>query len=129
MSEYDSPWKESLDIYFESFLNLCFPAVHREIDWSQGYESLDKELQKISPQGKMGLRVVDKLVRVWRTTGQEEWILVHVEVQSQPEAGFAERMFVYHYRLRDRYNNRLDDRFTTRAGKAVYRAVVSVCWL
>jgi len=104
MSEYDSPWKESLDIYFESFLGLCFPAVHREIDWVRGYESLDKELQKISPQGKMGHRVVDKLVRVWRTTGQEEWILVHVEVQSQPEAGLPERMFVYHYRLQDRYN-------------------------
>ena len=30
-----------------------------------------------------------------------------MEVQSQPEAGFVERMFVYHYRLRDRYNRKV----------------------
>ena len=30
-----------------------------------------------------------------------------MEVQSQPEAGFLERMFVYHYRLRDRYNRKV----------------------
>lgn len=30
-------------------------------------------------------------------------MLVHVEVQSQAEASFARRMYVYHYRLFDRY--------------------------
>jgi hypothetical protein len=43
-------------------------------------------------------------MRVWRINGQEEWILVHVEVQNQPDLGFPRRMFVYHYRLLDRYN-------------------------
>ena len=61
MAEFDSPWKESLDVYFESFLQLCFPAVHREMDWVRGYQSLEQELQKLSPQGETGLRVVDKL--------------------------------------------------------------------
>jgi hypothetical protein len=104
MTEYDSPWKEALDVYFEAFLGFCFPQVHRLIDWTRGYEPLDKELQKIAPTGETGRRVVDKLMRVWSSTGDEEWILVHVEVQSQPEASFPKRMFVYHYRLLDRYN-------------------------
>jgi hypothetical protein len=39
VAEFDSPWKESLDVYFESFLQLCFPLVHQEIDWSRGYLS------------------------------------------------------------------------------------------
>jgi hypothetical protein len=26
---------------------------------------------------------VDKVVKVWRKDGQEEWVLIHVEVQSQ----------------------------------------------
>lgn len=39
-SDYDSPWKEALDGYFEPFLTLLFPQVHRRIDWSRGYESL-----------------------------------------------------------------------------------------
>jgi hypothetical protein len=42
-TDYDSPWKEALDAYFEPFLALLFPEVHRPIDWSRGYESLDKE--------------------------------------------------------------------------------------
>ncbi|MFV2070285.1 MAG: hypothetical protein ACC645_25240, partial [Pirellulales bacterium] len=79
MAEFDGPWKESLDVYFESFLQLCFPAIHREIDWGRGYQPLDKELQKLSPQGETGHRIVDKLMRVWRTPGDEEWILVHIE--------------------------------------------------
>jgi hypothetical protein len=107
MSEYDSPWKESLEVYFEPFLSLCFPAVHREIDWSKGYVSRDKELQKLLAESETGKRIVDKLIQVWRKSGAEAWILIHVEVQSQPEARFAERMFVYYYRLRDRYNRRV----------------------
>jgi hypothetical protein len=75
-----------------------------EIDWKHGYQPLDKELQKLSPQAETGRRVVDKLMRVWRTSGDEEWILVHIEVQSQPAADISKRIFVYHYRLLDRYN-------------------------
>jgi len=50
---------------------------------------------------------VDKLVQVWRKGGDEAWVLVHVEVQSQEETGFAERMYVYNYRLFDRYHRRV----------------------
>jgi 1,2-phenylacetyl-CoA epoxidase catalytic subunit len=46
MSDYDSPWKEALDEFFEPFLELLFPAAHADIDWTRGYESLDKELQQ-----------------------------------------------------------------------------------
>ncbi|HEX5446890.1 MAG TPA: hypothetical protein VFW87_23945 [Pirellulales bacterium] len=51
--------------------------------------------------------MVDKLARVWRSSGKEEWVLVHVEVQSQEEKAFAKRMFVYNYRLFDRYNRKV----------------------
>ena len=78
-----------------------------EIDWKHGYQPLDKELQKLSPQAETGRRVVDKLMRVWRTSGDEEWILVHIEVQSQPAADISRRIFVYHYRLLDRYNRKV----------------------
>ncbi|HJT31270.1 MAG TPA: hypothetical protein VJ783_04420 [Pirellulales bacterium] len=68
---------------------------------------LDKELQQITPESEQGRRVADKLVKVWRTSGHDKWVLVHVEVQSQQESDFAERMFVYNYRLFDRYNRRV----------------------
>src|SRR5439155_13356893 len=46
----------------------------------------------------------DKLVKVWRNDGEEAWVLIHIEVQSQRETEFARRMYVYNYRLFDRYN-------------------------
>ncbi len=52
---------------------------------------------------ELGLRLVDKLVKIYRSSGEEAWVLIHVEVQSQPESGFAERMYVYNYRIYDRY--------------------------
>lgn len=107
MPDFDHAWKEALDAYFEPFMAFFFAAAHREIDWGRGFEMLDMELQQISPESEQGRRVVDKLVKVWRTNGQDEWVLVHIEVQSQPVREFAERMFVYNYRLFDRYNRRV----------------------
>jgi hypothetical protein len=42
-SDYVSPWKEALDLFFEAFLALLFPEVHAQIEWSRGYQALDKE--------------------------------------------------------------------------------------
>ena len=95
MADYDSPWKEALDLYFEPFLALFFHQAHADVDWSRGYEVLDKELQQVVREGELGRRLVDKLVKVWLTEGQEQWVLVHVEVQTSEEADFAKRMYVY----------------------------------
>jgi len=104
MSDYDSPWKEALDGYFEPFMALFFPDAHADIDWGRGYESLDKELQKILREAELGRREVDKLVKVWLKDGREQWVLIHVEVQAEEEADFGQRMYVYNYRIYDRYN-------------------------
>jgi hypothetical protein len=104
VTDYDSPWKEALDRYFEAFLLLLFPQVHADIDWSRGYETLDKELQQVLREAEVGRRFVDKLVKVWLKSGEEKWILIHVEVQTWREAAFAKRMYVYNYRLFDRYD-------------------------
>ena len=103
-ADYDSPWKEALDLYFEAFLALLYPTIHAQIDWSRGYESLDKEFQAIVREAETGRRYVDKLAKVWTLAGAECWVLIHVEVQTARDADFAERMYVYNYRIFDRYN-------------------------
>src|SRR5947209_18043259 len=103
-ADYDSRLKEALDRYFEAFLALLFPEVHAQIDWLRGYESLDKEFQQVVREAEVGRRYVDKLVRVWTKGGAERWVLIHVEVQTSREAEFAERLYVYNYRVFDRYN-------------------------
>ncbi len=47
-SDYDSAWKEALNVYFEPFMALCFPEAFTDIDWARGYETLDTELQEIT---------------------------------------------------------------------------------
>jgi hypothetical protein len=106
-TDYDSPWKEALDAYFEAFLELLFPQVHAQIDWSRGYEPLDKEFQQVVREAELGRRYVDKLVQVWTKDGAERWVLIHVEVQTAREADFPQRMYVYNYRIFDRYNRQV----------------------
>lgn len=103
-ADFDSPWKEVLEAYFQDFLAFFFLQIHSEIDWNQGYEFLDTELQQVVRDAELGKRFADKLVKVWRLGGEELWVLIHIEIQQSPEREFEDRMFVYNYRLRDRYD-------------------------
>ncbi|QLE46031.1 cytosolic protein (plasmid) [Nostoc sp. C052] len=102
-TEYDSPWKQILQLYFEDFMLFFFPQAHREIDWTRQPEFLDKELEQVVRDAELGKRLADKLVKIYRIGGEESWILIHLEIQSQSESDFSERMFTYNYRIYDRY--------------------------
>jgi hypothetical protein len=44
---------------------LFFPDIHADIDWSRGYESLDKEFQRITREsGRCGLKELAGLKRL-----------------------------------------------------------------
>ncbi len=101
---YDSPWKEALEYWFEPFMAFFFPQAHAEIDWEQGYEFLDTELQQIVRDADLGKRLADKLVKVTVHNGNEAWLLIHIEIQGKQEILFEQRMYIYHYRIFDRYN-------------------------
>ncbi|MDM8544062.1 DUF4351 domain-containing protein [Desulfococcaceae bacterium HSG9] len=105
--EYDSPWKEILEQYFEDFMAFFFPETHLDIDWSSEYTFLDKELEKIVRDAELGSRRVDKLARVRRINGEEAYVMAHIEIQGTYESGFAKRMYVYNYRLFDRYDTKI----------------------
>ncbi len=102
--DYDSPWKKILEAYFQEFVVFFFPTAAEGIDWSRGYAFLDKELQQVARDAELGKRLADKLVQVWRKDGEDAWVLAHVEVQGQERSNFAKRMFVYNYRIFDRYD-------------------------
>jgi hypothetical protein len=106
-TDFDTPWKDIIERYFEDFIAFFLPQAHEEIDWNQGYEFLDKELQQVVRDAELGRRLVDKLAKVYLQNGEEAWVLIHIEVQSQEETDFAERMFVYHYRIFDRYKRKV----------------------
>ena len=107
MTDYDSPWKECLEEFFEAFVEFFFPQAHADIDWPRGVEFLDTELQQILRDADQGRRIVDKLARVWRKDGHEDWVLAHVEIQGDHTDDFEERMFACHYRIFDKYQRRV----------------------
>lgn len=107
VNDYDSPWKNILDCFFQSFVEFCLPKAAAEINWSRGYVALDKELTAIARDHEIGKRVIDKLFKVWLKDGKEVWLLFHVEIQSQKEIAFSERMYIYNYRLFDRYKKNI----------------------
>ncbi|MGB0386188.1 MAG: hypothetical protein ACPGWR_15375 [Ardenticatenaceae bacterium] len=124
--QYDSPWKDVLNRYLPECLVFFFPEVAQQIDWSKGYEFLDKELEQITPQSTVTQRTVDKLVKVFLKPPQvkeskrrkvskkklvlapkEIWLLIHIEVQSQYDSGFGVRMYIYNYRIFDVYGQKV----------------------
>jgi hypothetical protein len=102
-NDYDSPWKDLLQALFRPFMAFFFPDAEADVDWARAPEFLDKELQKVTRKAETGRGYVDKLVKVWRHDGQEAWVLVHVEVQTGRDSRFPKRMYIYNYRLFDRY--------------------------
>ena len=102
---YDSPWKEAVEHYFPEFIAFYFPEAYAGIDWFKEYLFLDKELRAVVQDAELRKRFVDKLVRVTLQNGDENWIYIHIEVQGTMQTEFAERMFVYNYRLYDRYRH------------------------
>jgi hypothetical protein len=101
-SDFDGAWKYALEQYFAPFLALFFPEAHAAINWGQPITFRDNELHQIAPEDQAGKQRVDKLVQVVRHDGTPTWVLIHIEVQSQREAVFAERMFRYSARIFDR---------------------------
>jgi hypothetical protein len=64
-------------------------------------EFVDKELQAVMRDAESGRQYVDKLVKLFSRAGVEQRVLVHIEVQSQPDGGLSLRLFRYNRRLFD----------------------------
>lgn len=108
-TDYDPHWKRGITDFFRPFLELFFPHIAADVDWGRGWESLDKELLPENADDEVGRRDADLLFRVYRSNGEESWVLIHVEVQSQnlPPTVLEERVWVYTSRIRLRYQKRL----------------------
>ncbi|MBF0181049.1 MAG: cytosolic protein [Magnetococcales bacterium] len=99
--QFDVPWKEIVEGYFREFLAFFLPMAHNDIDWTRRHEFLDTELARITREAESGDRRMDKLVKVWRRTGDACWVLIHIEIQGDRKTNFARGMYVYQYRAFD----------------------------
>jgi hypothetical protein len=100
--DYDSPWKEGMELYFKELMQFFFPDIAREIAWKRGYEFLDKELQQVVRDAEIGRKHADKLVKVWSLEDEPFHVMIHIEVQSDKDREFPGRMYIYNYRIFDK---------------------------
>lgn len=105
--DQDGLWKKVIGELFEDFVLFFAPELHAQIDFGQEPDFLDKELFQEVADKKKGRRFADRLAKVRLKNGKEQWILIHIEVQSKNESDFPERMFRYFYRIYDRYQEKI----------------------
>jgi len=102
-TEYDSPWKNVLQIYFKDFISFFFPYLYSSIDWTKQIEFLDKELRQVTRDAEIGRRLADALIKVYRINGKESFLYIHIEVQNQSQSDFAQRMYIYNYKIYEQF--------------------------
>src|ERR1700761_3426666 len=103
----DILWKVILEEVFADLLRFIYPDADQVYDMERGFEFLDKELAELDPEPdeQKDSRFADKLVKVYPRRGLEGVVLLHVEVQgdTSDQNAFAERMYTYFYRIRDKH--------------------------
>jgi hypothetical protein len=92
---HDRLHKLLLETFFEPFLAAFVPGLAAELTPGSLVSVSQEVLAEALGQGD---RRADLVMR-GEVLGREAFLLVHVEVQAQPDAALGERMYRYHQRL------------------------------
>ena len=103
MQAFDSPWKYIGETYLPFMIKFYHPKAHKAIDWTKPVRCLDKELLQLTADAQTGRREADKLFEVHRKDGDTRLVHLHIEFQNQRDPELTERMFIYYYRIFDKY--------------------------
>ncbi|TDI43029.1 MAG: hypothetical protein E2P02_12040 [Acidobacteria bacterium] len=97
---HDQLFKDILKGFFREFLAMLYPEIETLLDFDT-LRFLDKELFMDLPEGSR--READVVAEIRTLEGEGELILIHVEVQADPEPDFARRMYNYNALLWTRH--------------------------
>ena len=104
--QYDRNWKQVVTELIDPFIAFFLPDLYAEIDWGFPPEFLEKELYKTQIL-KKNKRELDKLVKVKLKSGEEKWIFIHIEFQTNGAANIGMRMYEYYELIRERYGKEI----------------------
>jgi hypothetical protein len=93
MADYDSPWKEALEVYFPAFLLLLFPRTHADIDWSRGLYERGWDAETV----RQLFRIIDWLMELPLVLEAEFWreFEEYQEKQHMPYVTSVERLAMF----------------------------------
>ncbi len=97
--------KSAFEEAFPDLLRFFFVDADAIFQMDKGFEFMDKELRELFPELEKsgGSRYVDMLAKTYLKNGNEEWILIHIEIEGGDTKNFGRRMFQYYYRILDRF--------------------------
>ena len=92
----DGIWKDAVEQYLPLLLKRMMPELYQDIDFSQNFTYLDKELrdtiQVTLSEEHNAAKFIDTLVQVPLKTGKMQWVLLHIEVQGEGGDNISFRM-------------------------------------
>ncbi|MEY4902659.1 MAG: hypothetical protein RLZZ292_474 [Bacteroidota bacterium] len=101
---FDGTWKTITGELISDFLLFFFPDLYKDIDFAYEPEFLEQEFFQIV-EDLSTKNITDKLVKLRLNSGEERWIFIHIEFQT--EGDIRERMFTYYRRILDRYGKEI----------------------
>ena len=92
---YDTVWKTIIVEFYADFMQFFLPDLFSKLDVSVEPVFLDQELLAIQKELNIPKQITDKLIKVRLKDGTEQWLLIHVEIQTKFEFHFSTRMYLY----------------------------------
>jgi hypothetical protein len=92
---YDTVWKTIIVEFYADFIQFFLPDLFTKLDTSVEPVFLDQELLAIQKELNIPKQITDKLIKVRLKDGSEQWILIHIEIQTKFEILFSTRMYLY----------------------------------
>lgn len=103
--DFDNNWKEAIEKHTYSAIEFFMPNLYHKLDTTQTPVFLEQEMRNLRRKTQKGRKkIMDKLIKVWLKTGEEQWVLIHIEVESSDKDGFNRRMYIYFARAYDKYD-------------------------
>nr|WP_026287182.1 transposase [Gracilibacillus lacisalsi] len=97
--DHDQLFKQLIGTFFDEFIEVFFPSVHQQLDFS----SLKPLSDEVFTDLIHGERRRADIVMEGRLKEQDTLIIIHVESQSYEQKNFHERMYHYFSILYNRY--------------------------
>jgi hypothetical protein len=104
----DELWKLIIPTIWSPLIHFCMEDWVDKIDFSRKPIFLDKELKRLQPLGKSKNRAVDVLMRVFMKDGAGKKFLLHLEIQAYFDKHFPYRVYQYHYRISDNFQEPIE---------------------
>ena len=97
---YDESWKYILTTLFKSGLDFFYNELFVLVDFTKPVEFIESKLTNLDVGDHNNYKNVDKLIKCSLLDGNEQHILLHIEIEANNPYNIAQRMFIYYCALK-----------------------------